>query len=212
FTPSTDAPKLLGRIIFITGGTSATGHSTLLHLCTLSPAEIYFSGRSHAAATALIARVAALAPSVVLHFVQMDMTDLSSIKTAITTKFRNIRLHLLICCAGINAKDTLAINSLTKNGYERNLGVNHLAHALVLKLLLPTLLRTAASRPSADVRVVVLTCPQFRNASTVSLAKARSITAEYANSYAESRFAAVVYNCALAVRCRKITAVTVLPG
>lgn len=44
---------------------------------------------------------------------------------------------------------------LTKDGYEVQFGTNHLGHALLMKLLLPTLLQTA-KRPGADVRVVSL--------------------------------------------------------
>ncbi|KAF2488406.1 NAD(P)-binding protein, partial [Lophium mytilinum] len=205
-------PKLLGKIILITGATSPLGTTTLLHLCTLSPAEIYFTSRSPTAARALIARAAVLAPLVVLTHIHLDLTSLLNVKKAITTHFRNTRLHLLICCASTNAKDTLSANSLTKDGYERNMGVNYLSHALIIKLLLPTLLRTAESRPTADVRVVMVTSPAFRRASGVQFAKARRITAEHAGSYAESRFAEVVYNSALAVRYEKILAVTVLTG
>jgi len=43
----------------------------------------------------------------------------------------------------------------TKNGYEIQFGTNHVGHALLTKLLLPTLLKTA-KEPGADVRVVAV--------------------------------------------------------
>lgn len=43
--------------------------------------------------------------------------------------------------------------SLTKEGYEIQFGTNHVGHALLTKLLLPTMLKTA-ERPEADVRVI----------------------------------------------------------
>lgn len=46
--------------------------------------------------------------------------------------------------------------STTKDGYEIQMGTNHMGHALLTKLLMPTLLETA-KRPGADVRVITLT-------------------------------------------------------
>lgn len=44
---------------------------------------------------------------------------------------------------------------VTEQGYEIQFGTNHVGHALLTKLLLPTLLKTAQD-PTADVRVVSL--------------------------------------------------------
>ena len=49
---------------------------------------------------------------------------------------------------------------LTTDGYEVQFGTNHLGHALLTKLLLPTLLRTAA-QPQTDVRIVNVTSTGF---------------------------------------------------
>lgn len=53
--------------------------------------------------------------------------------------------------------------ALTQDGYEMQSGVNYLAHALLVKLFLPTLLETA-KLPDADVRVVALTSLRYRMA------------------------------------------------
>ena len=51
---------------------------------------------------------------------------------------------------------------LTTDGYELQFGTNHMGHALLTKLLLPTLLRTAESTPeNPDVRVVDVTSLGF---------------------------------------------------
>lgn len=50
--------------------------------------------------------------------------------------------------------------ALTPEGYEVHFAVNHIAHALLIKLLLPTLLRTAET-PNSDVRIVSLTSQAF---------------------------------------------------
>jgi NAD(P)-dependent dehydrogenase (short-subunit alcohol dehydrogenase family) len=46
--------------------------------------------------------------------------------------------------------------SLTKNGYEIQFGTNHMGHALLTRLLLPTLQKTA-KETGADVRIINLT-------------------------------------------------------
>ena len=61
------------------------------------------------------------------------------------------RLDTLILNAGIMATPP----GLTTEGYEIQFGTNHVGHALLTKLLLPTLLKTA-EQPVADVRVILL--------------------------------------------------------
>lgn len=67
---------------------------------------------------------------------------------------RNLSLNILICNAGV-LPGTL---KLTKDGFEYNWGVNHLAHFLLFKLLLPILKK---SQPS---RIVVLSSLANRRA------------------------------------------------
>jgi NAD(P)-dependent dehydrogenase (short-subunit alcohol dehydrogenase family) len=80
------------------------------------------------------------------------MSSLASVKAAVGQTFRHDRLDLLMCNAGVMAVPP----ALSKDGFEIQFAINHLAHAMILHLLLPTLLHTA-TMPGADVRVVVLT-------------------------------------------------------
>lgn len=50
--------------------------------------------------------------------------------------------------------------AVTTDGYEIQFGTNHIGHALLVKLLLPTLLSTAAE-PNSDVRVVFVSSLAF---------------------------------------------------
>ena len=125
------------------------GRESVLAFAKHSPAHIYFTGRDAKAADSL---AAALAPSgVPSTFLELDMTSLPTVKAAVA-RFAHDRLDILLCNAGIMAKPP----SLTKDGYELQFGVNHMAHGVVIQGLLPVLQRTAA-QPGSDVRVVCLT-------------------------------------------------------
>lgn len=80
-----------------------------------------------------------------LTFLSCNLTSLSHVKDA-TEEFQmtnqDERLDVLICEAGIMAVPP----ALTKDGYEIQFGTNHLGHALIIKKLLPSLLRTLGAR------------------------------------------------------------------
>lgn len=88
----------------------------------------------------------------------MDLTSFESIKQA-ADEFtsRSKRLDILLNNAGIMAVPY----STTKENYEIQFGTNHMGHALLTKLLLPTLLRTAEESGS-DVRIVNLSSDGHR--------------------------------------------------
>ena len=88
-------------------------------------------------------------------FLQMDLTPLASIKAAAVkiTARPSSRLHILMLNVGIMAWPA----ALTKDGYETQFGTNFVGHALLTKLLMPTLQATAPSEATADVRFVTLT-------------------------------------------------------
>lgn len=81
----------------------------------------------------------------------MDMASLDSVKNAVQQGFKHDKLHILMCNAGIMA----APAELTKDGIEKQFAVNHVAHALVIRLLRPALLK-AAEEPDSDVRLISL--------------------------------------------------------
>jgi NAD(P)-dependent dehydrogenase (short-subunit alcohol dehydrogenase family) len=82
---------------------------------------------------------------------ELDLNTLPSVASAASAfKSQSDRLDILINNAGIMGQD-----GKTAEGYEKQLGVNHLGHALFTKLLLPTMLKTASEKNS-DVRIVNL--------------------------------------------------------
>lgn len=115
------------------------------------PEHIYFSGRNKKAGEALIADIKKNGPSASLTFVEMDLCSLGSVKAAAQT-FAHDRLDVLICNAGIMAVPP----ALSKDGYEIQFATNHLGHAMLIRELLPIMLKTVTI-PGADVRIVCLT-------------------------------------------------------
>jgi NAD(P)-dependent dehydrogenase (short-subunit alcohol dehydrogenase family) len=103
------------------------------------------------AGEALIADIKKNNASASLTFVEMDLCSLASVKAA-AQKFAHDRLDVLLCNAGIMAVPP----ALSKDGYEIQFATNHLGHAMLIRKLLPIMLKTA-TLPGSDVRIVCLT-------------------------------------------------------
>jgi NAD(P)-dependent dehydrogenase (short-subunit alcohol dehydrogenase family) len=143
-------------------GTAGLGSQTVLSLAAHSPCRIFFTGRSTSRAATLISDIAAKYPKVSTTFLELDLASFTSVQEK-TRKFiasfpsdQKPRLDILICNAGVMALSP----GLTSDGYEIQFGTNHLGHALLVKLLMPTLLLTAA-QPGSDVRIVFLSSLAF---------------------------------------------------
>jgi NAD(P)-dependent dehydrogenase (short-subunit alcohol dehydrogenase family) len=101
----------------------------------------------------------------------------------------------------------------TSDGYEAQFGTNHLGHAYLTKLLLPTMLKTA-DESSADVRVVMVSSIGHHMAppggiifETDQLMKQTPF-----ELYGQSKLANILFARALAKRYPEITSVAVHPG
>ncbi|CAK7235471.1 hypothetical protein SCUCBS95973_009281 [Sporothrix curviconia] len=209
FSPEKDIPSLAGKVIFVTGGTNGLGRESVLAFAKHTPAHIYFTGRNAEAAASL---AAAIKPhGVPSTFLELDMTSLPTVKSAVA-RFSHDRLDILVCNAGIMAKPP----SLTKDGYELQFGVNHLAHGAVIQGLLPVLQKTAA-KPGSDVRIVCLTSTGWRGhpKQGVVFDQLRTPMDSMFGSwirYGQSKLANIVYARELARRFPNITSVSIHPG
>lgn len=91
-------------------------------------------------------------------FIECDQTSLVSVQSAAKKFLASAsRLDVLLCNAGIMGVPP----ELTKDGFEIQFGVNYLAHALLMKLLIPVLERTATEH--GEARIVSLSSEGFRN-------------------------------------------------
>lgn len=131
-------------------GNIGLGKETITQLAKHNPKEIFLAARTPSKAQAAIEDIKRAVPDGNVSYLKLDLNSFASIKNAADEfKTRASRLDLLINNAGIMAVPF----DMTEDRYEIQFGVCHMGHALLTKLLLPTLLKTA-EEPGADVRVV----------------------------------------------------------
>ncbi|OQO06112.1 hypothetical protein B0A48_08700 [Cryoendolithus antarcticus] len=150
---------------------------------------------------------------VTVYFLKMDLASFESVKAAAADFFRReARLDLLMANAGVMAVPP----GLTKDGYEVQFGTNHLGHATLINLLLPTLALTAEQ--GHDIRIVILSSDLFKfMSSTISLSKMHTTQSAHGplapqRRYGESKLANQLYARELARRYPTITTVAIHPG
>ncbi|TVY34224.1 putative oxidoreductase, partial [Lachnellula subtilissima] len=193
FTPATDIPDLSGKVIFITGGNTGLGKESALQLAAHDPSHIYLSCRNGSKAAAAIQDIQSTVPSARLTFIQCDLTSLASVLAA-AQEFTRLesRLDILMLNAGIMAVPP----STTHDGYEVQFGTNHVGHALLTKLLMPTLLRTAEAGADGDVRVVALSSIAHVTASGIQFGALKSADGGLATNmtrYGQSKLANILF-------------------
>ncbi|OBT39608.1 hypothetical protein VE00_10747 [Pseudogymnoascus sp. WSF 3629] len=136
--------KLTGKVIVITGTSSGIGIETARAL-SLTGARLLLTARDlNKAKTALNG---ILEPGHI-ELVEMDNTSLSSVRVAAKAILQksNNQINILVNNAGIMALPKL---ECTKDGFEMQFGVNHLAHFLLFELLKPALLASASAEFSS---------------------------------------------------------------
>ncbi|OCK76117.1 NAD(P)-binding protein [Lepidopterella palustris CBS 459.81] len=153
FKPERDIPPLDGKVILVTGGNIGLGKQCVLEYARHRPAQIWLATRNLDKAKAAVEGIQKQLPSPApIKLLEMDLSSLESVKKAASTfSAESDRLDILMLNAGIMA----APPGLTKDGYELQFGTNYVGHALLAKLLLPVLEKTA-SGPGADVRIIML--------------------------------------------------------
>ncbi|KFA80873.1 hypothetical protein S40288_09801 [Stachybotrys chartarum IBT 40288] len=152
FNPDKDIPSLSGKVILVTGGNTGLGLETIRQLSKHDPAEIILAARTQSRAMSSISSLREADPKISkITFLELDLTSLESVQRAAEEfKAQHSQLHLLINNAGIMNHPA----DITKDGYEIQFGTNHMGHALLTKLLLPTLQATA--KTGQDVRIITL--------------------------------------------------------
>ncbi|RGP69241.1 hypothetical protein FLONG3_7877 [Fusarium longipes] len=212
FNPDVDIPALTGKVILVTGGSNGLGKESIMQLAKQKPAEIWMGARSAERAQIAIGDIQKEIPNAVIKFLHIDLGSFTSISKAATTfRKQSSRLDILMLNAGI----MITPAGLTDDGYEIQFGTNHMGHSLLTKLLLPTLLSTAAL-PDSDVRVIVLSSEAHNMAPREGIlwenlkTEANDITTRA--RYGQSKLANILYAQELAKRHPQIKVASVHPG
>ncbi|KAJ0164632.1 putative oxidoreductase [Colletotrichum tanaceti] len=218
FKPDTDIPDLAGKVVLVTGGNAGLGLETVRQIAKHNPAHIYLAARSREKAEAAIGALKTedngACASAPITYLPLDLASLESVKAAAKQFLASSsRLDLLVNNAGI----MMTPEGLTADGYEVQFGTNHMGHALLTRLLLPTLSRTAAAAAeNPDVRVVFLSsaAESWAPAEAYRFERLKTTMAETATRerYGISKVANIHYAAALAERHPEVKVVSVHPG
>ena len=147
-----DIPDQTGRTAVVTGANSGLGLVTARELGRAG-ATVVMACRDRERGERALADVAAAAPDAKVVLERLDLGDLASVRElAEKLSAERARIDLLINNAGVMAPP----RGETADGFELQLGTNHLGHfALTGRLLAPLLAAPAA-------RVVTVTSPMHR--------------------------------------------------
>ncbi|MGB5812861.1 MAG: SDR family oxidoreductase [Polyangiales bacterium] len=201
---------LRGRRVIVTGANSGIGFVTAKQLAKQG-ASVTLACRNEAEGRAKADEIRAEVPNADLEVRTLDLGNLASVRSfAAGYLGDHDSLHLLINNAGVmNTPE-----GKTADGFEIQIGVNHLGHFLLTELLLGTL------ENSAPARVVIVSSCYHDKAmgreGTIDLDDLHFDNRKYEGwvSYAQSKLANLLHAKQLAKRLEGtgVTAVSVHPG
>ncbi|WP_437968934.1 oxidoreductase [Sorangium sp. So ce260] len=149
-----DIPAQAGRVAVITGGNTGIGLETARALAERG-ATVVLACRDMARAGAAAEQIKARAPGATVRAVRLDLGSLASVREAAgELRATYERIDLLINNAGVLSFK----RGVTADGFELQLGVNHLGHFALTGLVLDRLRETPGSR------VVTVSSVAHRNA------------------------------------------------
>lgn len=129
------------KVVIITGSNCGIGLATAVELAKRG-AKVYLACRSEEKAMEAIKEIKESSKSATVYFMKLDLASLASVRE-FSKKFHETenKLDILINNAGL-----LSSGTRTEDGFEVNMGVNHLGHFLLTNLLLDLLKKSAPSR------------------------------------------------------------------
>ncbi|GAB5036834.1 retinol dehydrogenase 12 [Nannochloropsis oceanica] len=199
-----DEPDLSGKVAVITGGNSGIGKETAIRLATLGARVLIACRNSEKGEAAVRDIVNAVSPSSTVEGASrkknaappqveslvMDLSDLKSIDRFATELNKHVdKVDILVNNAGVMAVSNL---ERTQDGFERQLGVNHLGHFHLTNRLFDLLLKGAATRDGARIVNVASEAHRFGG---LDLQDPNYLTREYKKweAYGQSKLANILF-------------------
>lgn len=139
----TDIPDLTGTRAIVTGASSGIG-AVAAEALAGKGADVILAVRDTAKGDSVATAIRRRHPSAQLKTMELDLADLGKVRAfaeAITADGRPV--DILLNNAGLGMQRQRAV---TRDGFERQFGTNHLGHFALTGLLFPALLRAAAPR------------------------------------------------------------------
>jgi NAD(P)-dependent dehydrogenase (short-subunit alcohol dehydrogenase family) len=135
-------PDQTGRIAVVTGANTGIGFETAAALAA-HHAQVVMACRNESKALAAIERIRARTPDADLRFIPLDLASLTSVERFAEAFRKDFdRLDLLINNAGVMIPPL----GHTEDGFELQIGCNHLGHFALTGRLLDLLLATPKAR------------------------------------------------------------------
>ena len=135
-------PDLTGKTIVVTGANTGLGYESV-KVFAQNGANVVMACRSVEKGEMARKQLVRLFPSSIIQVMELDLADLKSIHNfALTFKQSHAHLDVLLN----NAAVMLVPYSLTKDGFENQMGTNHLGHFALTGILLDILKKSPKSR------------------------------------------------------------------
>ena len=135
-------PDQTGRVAVVTGANSGIGFHAAARLAEAG-AHVILACRNPDKAADAVARVKKRAPDAEVEVVALDLSSLASVRDAAQAiRDRHLKIDLLVNNAGVMAIP----RSETEDGFETQIGTNHLGHFALTGLLLDLVRAAPASR------------------------------------------------------------------
>ncbi|EON32781.1 oxidoreductase [Gordonia terrae C-6] len=193
-----------GRTALITGGNGGIGleAARILAMCG---ARVILAGRNQARLDEAVVAVHAAAPHAETETLLLDLSDLTSVRSAAQRVAETETIDLLINNAGVM---NLPTRRVTRDGFEMTMGTNHLGHFAFDAHLWPAVRRSSGGRV-VTVSAIAARWPIGKLDDLMSDNNYRGMAA-----YAKSKRANIVYTLELARRTAHtpVEAVVVHPG
>jgi NAD(P)-dependent dehydrogenase (short-subunit alcohol dehydrogenase family) len=142
-----DVPDLIGRVAVVTGASGGLGLENARALARRG-AHVVLATRDPDRTAVAITRIERAVPDASLEHLPLDLADLTSVRGAAEALIaQHAHIDILIANAGVMGTPALT----TVDGFELQMGVNHLGHAALIARLLPLI--TVAPAP----RIVLVT-------------------------------------------------------